>query len=62
MGTLKFNDWYIDETGQKICPVIGQIVNGVILGDPSILEDGSAFFEDSRIPNGVIDKDGIITQ
>lgn len=61
MGLLKCYDWNIDDTGNKTCPVIGYEVNGVTLGDPNIIENENvALFEHTLLPNGIIDRDGII--
>lgn len=36
----------------------GMIINGVILGDPAILEDGTYAWDHEMLPNAIIDDEG----
>lgn len=38
----------------------GSTINGVTLGDPVILDDGTFLWDDSLIGNGDIDENGVI--
>ena len=67
MGTLRSYDIEIvtDEMGNetKIYLAQGLVVNGILLGEPLELDgdSGSAEWDDSALPNGTIDRAGIIT-
>ena len=67
MGTLRSYDIEIvtDEMGNetKIYLAQGLVVNGILLGEPIELDgdSGSAEWDDSTLPNGTIDRAGIVT-
>ena len=67
MGTLRSYDIEIvtDEMGNetKIYLAQGLVVNGILLGEPLELDGdpGSAEWDDLALPNGTIDRAGIVT-
>lgn len=67
MGTLRTYDIEItvDEFGNETKNILAQglVVNGVLLGVPVELDGdpGSAEWDDSALPNGTIDRAGIVT-
>jgi len=67
MGTLRSYDIevVIDEFGNetKVYLAQGLVVNGVLLGEPIEIDGdpNTAEWDDSALPNGTIDRAGIVT-
>jgi hypothetical protein len=67
MGRLRSYDIEVvtDEMGNETKNILaqGMTVNGILLGEPIELDGdpGSAEWDDSALPNGTIDRAGIIT-